>query len=336
MIISNRMTKISLFNNKQSISLKSNTLNKRYISHRQYQKSKYILNGITSSLSVCMMREYVTRKELRMGQENSGMVGEDKKEKVEALRLKLSNPLQEKDYDKLEELYQEVIEMKVPSLYFDLGKLYYNSKKYDHAAKIFEEYFGMKDGDKTFDEMFWFGRTLWRVQRNDEALEYIRECANQQPSNVLVLNELGLIYNNMEESATAVHLFLEAHSLAPEDISTLINISEVYQVLADPNNGVAYAQKAVNIDSNLKTLLALGNALAYAQRPQDAIEVYEKALKLDEDNYEVLKELATCYELDEDEKSIYYLHQAEKVAPENDSEIYIKLGHGYKKSEQYQ
>lgn len=175
-----------------------------------------------------------------------------------------------------------------------------------------------------------YGFTLSQLNESDEAIEYLNRALKIDPNNVSVIGQLGLLYNNlnmMAESDSLYELALQidsqnalinnnyAYSLSERNLqldralqmieiamaadssnsSYLDTYGWIYFKLGDYNKAYYYIQKAIGVDGegNAELLEHLGDVLYMLDRKEEAIDYWEKALKLDSANESLKKKIST-------------------------------------------
>ncbi|MCZ7613546.1 MAG: tetratricopeptide repeat protein [Ignavibacteriaceae bacterium] len=171
-----------------------------------------------------------------------------------------------------------------------------------------------------------YGFTLSQLNESDEAIEYLNRALKIDPNNVSVIGQLGLLYNNlnmMAESDSLYELALQidsqnalinnnyAYSLSERNLqldralqmieiamaadssnsSYLDTYGWIYFKLGNYNKAYYYIQKAIGVDGegNAELLEHLGDVLYMLDRKEEAIDYWEKALKLDSANESLKK-----------------------------------------------
>jgi len=148
--------------------------------------------------------------------------------------------------------------------YFNKGKMLILKDQYDKALQAFDE--GLKYDDK--DACGWCDRgvTLNRLGRNQEALESFRKALELDP---------------------------------PKDCCMIFaDMAIVFHALGNYEEGVKFARKAVEVDPNdARWLSILASNLLALQKDGEALEVFEKALKMRKSDEEIYwDDLAELYQ----------------------------------------
>jgi len=171
-----------------------------------------------------------------------------------------------------------------------------------------------------------YGFTLSQLGENEEAVQYLRRALIIDPQNVNLLGQLGLIYNNMDMMAESDSIYEKAlevdstnalvnnnyaYSLSERGLqleralrmvklavkadslnsSYLDTIGWVYFKLSKFDEAHYYIKKAIDQggENNAVLLEHLGDVMFMQGEKDQAMQLWEKALKLDSSN-EVLKQ----------------------------------------------
>lgn len=201
---------------------------------------------------------------------------------------------------------------------FLLGISYAQSAKYEDAKIYLGKSIKLNDNDP--NALSAYGFALSQLKENDTALIYLKKALIVDPENINVLGQIGLIYDglgNYEDSdnyysrairidsndATvnnnyayslskrkinldvALLLAQKAIEKEPENSAFLDTIGWVYFALENYSKAIEYIQKAVDFGGERPVILEhLGDALFMNGETERAIEVWKRALELDNSN----------------------------------------------------
>lgn len=201
---------------------------------------------------------------------------------------------------------------------FLLGISYAQSAKYEDAKIYLGKSIKLNDNDP--NALSAYGFALSQLKENDTALIYLKKALILDPENINVLGQIGLIYDglgNYEDSdnyysrairidsndATvnnnyayslskrkinldvALLLAQKAIEKEPENSAFLDTIGWVYFALENYSKAIEYIQKAVDFGGERPVILEhLGDALFMNGETERAIEVWKRALELDNSN----------------------------------------------------
>ena len=207
----------------------------------------------------------------------------------------------------------------------DIGVVYYNNKRYLKALNIFSKF------ETTFPDNylypFYIGTVYASMDSNSKAIEPLCRALELEEKNVIVLGQLGLVYNNLKDFEKSDSIYELALDVNPGD--ALINNNYAYSLsergvkldealrmteialAADSNNSsyldtygwIAYklgdVEKALEyINKSITTGKAtaevyehLGDIELELGNKDNAIDAYQKSLGLDTDNVDVKMKL---------------------------------------------
>ena len=197
---------------------------------------------------------------------------------------------------------------------YELGKLYFEQKKYPQARACFEQ--AVKSNPKFEAAFFNLGMTHKIMNTNDAALtafskaaalkpDYVRawiEIARMQdkkrnyseaignyqkalslePSNTSALKEMAQVYSKQKNAAQAERYFKEALALGDTDSVTYYNLASVQLELGKAAEALQNAQKALTgNDKDARFLYTYGLALEKNNRLREAEDYYTRAVAAD-------------------------------------------------------
>lgn len=202
-------------------------------------------------------------------------------------------------------------------LYVQIGFYYYEQNKLQQAIEIFSKGADRFGGD--FRLNYLTGNTYYRTGRNREALPYLEKALEISPSDLNVLSNLGLVYddlkmyeecdrlyeqalryhpeNNLLLNNYAYHLaergerLKEAEEMSrktierePENASYLDTYGWILYKLKDYKNALKYIEKAVKLSRNETLLDHLGDVYEALGEIVKALKAWKEALQLDSEN----------------------------------------------------
>lgn len=201
-----------------------------------------------------------------------------------------------------------------PEELFDEGLLNYEMGYYADAIGYFDLAIDLKADD---DEAFYYkSLSLAGLDEFDEALRVINKAININPRNDRYWNDKGnflarledgkraqecfdkalelkpfdsIIWSNKafayledEKYENALECYDKAIELAPDEVHPILGKANVYMSMADLDNAGKYFELARGIDENdVEYLTNYGHFMLIQQRFDEAIESWDKCLKID-------------------------------------------------------
>lgn len=172
----------------------------------------------------------------------------------------------------------------------------------------------------------------------DEALKEYNKALTLNNNDPIVLNNLGYIYNKKELPDKALDVLNRALTVSPKNEGVCINIASAYILKARSLNEQSYginAKKYIDkaLELNPTNVDALhGLAFYYEEIEKDknkAIEIYEKCLKIDPNNYRIYRSLGIRYrELGMIDKAFAMFKKSIKLNPQYEDGLH-SLGISY-------
>ena len=244
-----------------------------------------------------------------------------------------------------------------------LGMVFYRSGLYDKADVLVSAALAANSPNAHIYNKA-RGDIMRGLSRNDEAMACYKRAIDLNPQYPEALNNLASMYLSAGDMKQAEIFFSKVISIKPDYVPALYNMGMIYQktgrrveareliektVKLRPQHGEAWKvlaelfiqtamfdeahdaiNKSIEIAPNVGNLL-IGSALANKKADYKvAIEQLEEALRLEPENFDVIKNLGALYgHLEMYEKSCALCEKALQREPD-DSEILNNLGNVYK------
>lgn len=133
------------------------------------------------------------------------------------------------------------------------------------------------------------GRLSHEIGNFDDAINYYTLALRENPKNAPVFRNLGSVYHQIGNLQLAFASYQQVLELDPSDVMVYLKLAYFYEDLAsrDWKEASQNAKKCYSFYTNatnsedLSTLIRYGNFLVREHETIDAIEVYNRALKLD-------------------------------------------------------
>jgi arylsulfatase A-like enzyme/Flp pilus assembly protein TadD len=144
-----------------------------------------------------------------------------------------------------------------------------------------------------------------------------REALEIDPTNVTILNYLGLSLSSMGQNREAIEVWKKALRISPGSFDVHLNIGMAYLSLGSADSALsAYDMVLVKNPHHTDALLGKGKALRMSGKLDLAIEVFEKATREKENSPAAHFLLGLCYrEKGEPEKALPCLEKALSLNP---------------------
>lgn len=132
----------------------------------------------------------------------------------------------------------------------ELGRGQLKDKKYDLAEKTFRRLINTFKEDTdlklTITDMYMEQGLI------DQALKYMEDAYNDDPSAIYVLNKMGIVLRKAGKLDLAEKIFKEAISKSPDDEYLYFNLGRVYIDEKRWNDVIDIAKKAIEINPSFK------------------------------------------------------------------------------------
>lgn len=181
----------------------------------------------------------------------------------------------------LENIVQELPES--AELVFYLGALYEENDDYQKAETLFRQALVLTPDDTEL--LFRLGVVYDKMGDKQRSIEQMQKVIQIEPDNFNALNYVGYTYAdlgiNLDE---AERLILEALKYKPDDAYIIDSLGWVYFKKGDYQKALIYLEKAVRLIEGKDAVLLehLGDIYLKLNRKRNAVELYQRALNLDE------------------------------------------------------
>ncbi len=174
------------------------------------------------------------------------------------------------------------------------------------------------------------GDQLYQAGNLTGAVEEYRNALQLDPSNVNVLNSLGVCYGMMEKYDAAETEFDAALRLKPDEVMALYNLGVICLLTDRKEVALEFFVKAAAIDDEIFELALLtGKLYLDTGNPEKARSFLEKALNCRPKSGTALRTLGACYSsLNLLREAVAVYTRAVKYNP-NDAESFSQLGQLY-------
>lgn len=150
----------------------------------------------------------------------------------------------------------------------------------------------------------------------DEAIKYYKNCINYNGKDkIKALNNIGVIYSNINKIKMSIPFFLEALKLNENDKFVVNNLLSNYLKLRDEKNSDIFFKKALNIDQNfIYFLYNKAEYLILKGQIESAIEILDsnkKELKF------LIRLVKIYFTIGEKNKAQKLLHELKEIKSDN-------------------
>jgi len=192
-----------------------------------------------------------------------------------------------------------------------LARVAYIFPKYDY--KIDGEQYSVENEKKCWDlayecirvivsarkriNLMLIARSYYDYSYYDKALEYYRQLVNLEPKNPTFHYMAAMSFMKMSQYAEAVAEFKEILvNIDPRHVPTLETLADYYFANSDFEGALRHFIKLVEIDpENYSYIKYRAFTLDKLERPDEAIELYEKLIGIKDDDAAVRQQMASYY-----------------------------------------
>jgi eukaryotic-like serine/threonine-protein kinase len=224
-----------------------------------------------------------------------------------AYRLKSLVDFDPKWIDEATANCQRALELddKLAAPYITLGNIHAGSGKYDLAAQEFQHALDLNPRDA--DALSGIALTYEKAGRIADADAAFKKAIALRSDDWNGYSDLGLFYDRQAKYPQAVEQFQRAIALTPDNAQAYGNLAAVYLDMGDPKvvpQAEAALKKSIELSPSYAAYANLGVLYGQQSRYADSATMMEKALELNDKNYQVWELLALAYgRLNENDKA---------------------------------
>lgn len=231
-----------------------------------------------------------------------------------------------------------------------------NEEEALNCFKIILENYSFAQEHPEYKEIhFDYAELLEQLDREDESLEIFEQLIGQNPNDIAVLFKLAHIYTVMDRSDESINVYKKILQLDPENEAALMQLVELYEEVdkimfhttkaelalkeGEINRAIAEYRKLIplfeDVEEECEIRIKIAKTLTMQEEYSQAIDEYNLALDLDENNYEICKGLGSVYYEQEEYDSAIECFQDALKLKQDDYSIYAELADCYVELEKY-
>lgn len=174
-----------------------------------------------------------------------------------------------------------------------LGTLYAGSGSYESAIAEFERVLEIEPtNDSAYRELGFAYERLNDLRRAEKTYQ---RAIDLRPAYWAGYNWLGAFYYNQARYEDAATQFQRVVDLAPDSFRGYSNLGATLNEMGRYRTAIQMLQRSVVIRPTAGAFSNLGNAYFYSKRFTEAVDPYEAAVKLDENDYRLWWNLGDAY-----------------------------------------
>ena len=201
----------------------------------------------------------------------------------------------------------------LPAVYETLGRIHDASGKYDLAVQEYQH--ALQLDARNAEALSGLARAYESAGRVKESEAALQRAVALKPDYWDGYNSLGLFYDRQGKYDDSIIQLRRAIELTPDNAQAYLNLGAVYSDTGDPNkmpDAVAALKKSIEISPSYAAYANLGYVESLKGNYAEAAAMTEKALQLNDKNYEVWRNLAENYR---------WMNQREKASATEDREL---------------
>ncbi len=153
-----------------------------------------------------------------------------------------------------------------------------------------------------------------------EAIKYAEKAKELDPEEYIYDFIIGTVYMKEKDFATAVTFLDQAYKKSPDNLGTLNALGTCNMVLGNEDDAIGYYQKVIDLyPQNPTAYFNLGSAYQIQQKHAEAIELFKKAVELDDEDESFINALAMSEVKIKDYKNaLIHYRQLALLCPDKD------------------
>jgi tetratricopeptide (TPR) repeat protein len=209
-------------------------------------------------------------------------------------------------------------------IYRSLGFCYFMREDYENAYKYTALAMELKPRDP--DILFRQGMNLYKLQRDDEAIEVLRTSISLDPDpHPKCYYLLGSLYDRQRRVEKALEHYMKYVSLDPRSSEVWYRLGMLQIESGAPEIAKTHFEKAVFFNPHdLRSYYELGNLYETEENYTEALSWYKKILFIQSDNPRILKKLGNLsLKAGDIDDSIEYYQRVLALLPQNHKVRYM-------------
>jgi len=203
-----------------------------------------------------------------------------------------------RDYARARPLFEQMAATKssAPVAAYYLGRMDLIERHFDSAIRRFRS---IPRQNPVRDELYYLGSALYKQEKYAESVEILRQAAAANPRDSRIHQLLARAYQKLGQDREAENEFVETRRLHDYYLegSTAIGRCRTLLVQEKAEEAWTLCRQLADTD-DVDKIVAIGMLFSQSEQYRPAIEIWEKAAKLDPDSSEIQYNLAlTCFHL---------------------------------------
>jgi len=187
--------------------------------------------------------------------------------------------------------------------------------RYQQAADLYQ--LAIEQNDRLIRAHMGLASALDKLGRPVDAERIYEQLRRMAPNNWRVISKTGIFHSQNGEYEKALSAFLKLTEISPNNHYGYRNAAGVYYVMVDIENAIRYTRLAIDQRPSDVAYSNLGTMLFYIKNYNEAVEAYQKAVALRDNQYLLWGNLADAYKLSGNEdKNPAYQRAAELAQSE--------------------
>ena len=259
-------------------------------------------------------------------------------QKIAELSKKGYQLLKENDFKKSKEAFQEILSLEGNNNYalVGLGDAYRKENNIKGAVEYYSKCLSFHPGNNY--ALFGLADCYKALNQYQKAIKIWEEYLVHDDRNVTVLTRVADACRKINDFKKSKEIYLKVLEMEEDNAYALIGIGHLYYDHKEYKDALFYWTKMLEINESavdIRVLTSIGNCHRKLKNFSEGVKYFEKALKMDNDNFYVLFGLADCYRgMNQQYRSVEYWNRILENDPKN-KVILTRAGDAYRNMGDY-
>ncbi len=215
---------------------------------------------------------------------------------IEKKLQQIENKIKQKNYTSALDLLENIYDANSNDLHINLllGEVHLSVKQYRESEKYFNKA-NLIEKDN-YQSLYGLGRIQYSLGEFEKTKKLFLSAHRKNTGNINICNDLGMIYQILGDYRKAEKYFLISYNNSPDNLITTLYIAELLSEKNDYEKALNYIDDySKSYSSNNELLYAKGIIYVKIKKFDDAILIFNKILKKNTDNFNVLYYRGFCF-----------------------------------------
>ena len=214
-------------------------------------------------------------------------------------------------------------------LNFLLGKIYTKQFRLDKSIEQYEK--ALSIDEKNTEVLTEMGWTLYELGKYNRSIQVFGKAMKYGSNDTFIYEGIALSLVNLNETPAAVKIHEKLLDTSKDKASQYYTFGFFYYLIGEYDSALIMYNKSLNLrPKDVKTLIEIGRILTYKEKYVGAINSFEKAVAIDENNHYIYNKLGWVNRrMGRLNESISMYSKSLELRPDNLNEAHNELARLY-------